>query len=190
VRWLYKLIQRGFPNLQFYVPDSSLWYLTIDDSPSPNTLWILDLLDMYQMKARFFCIGKNIEQYPSYFQAILERGHEVGYHSYDHVNAWRQTHKEFIEDFEKCVALFSASFYRPPYGKITWSMYRYLKRKHINIMLWDILTEDWKDDIDPIEKIKLKIKSAQDGSIFVFHDNEKANENLKIMLPYYLENNR
>jgi hypothetical protein len=68
-------------------------------------------------------------------------------------------------------------------------MYRYLKRKHINIMLWDILTEDWKDDIDPIEKIKLKIKSAQDGSIFVFHDNEKANENLKIMLPYYLENN-
>ena len=64
VRWLYKWIQGGFPNLQFYVPDSSLSYLTIDDSPSPNTLWILDLLDMYQMKARFFCIGKNIEQYP------------------------------------------------------------------------------------------------------------------------------
>ncbi len=189
MRWLYKWIQRGFPNLQFYVPDSGLWYLTIDDSPSPNTLWILDLLDMYQMKARFFCIGKNIEQYPSYFQAILERGHEVGYHSYNHVNAWRQTHEEFIEDFEKSEALFSSSFYRPPYGKITWSMYRYLKRKKINIMLWDVLTEDWKQDIEPLEKIKLKIKSASDGSIFVFHDNEKAYENLKIMLPYYLENN-
>ena len=57
-------------------------------------------------------------------------------------------------------------------------------------MLWDVLTEDWKQDIEPLEKIKLKIKSTRDGSIFVFHDNEKAYENLKIMLPYFLEHNR
>jgi hypothetical protein len=68
-------------------------------------------------------------------------------------------------------------------------MYHYLKNKNIKIMLWDVLTEDWKQDIEPLEKIKLKIKSASDGSIFVFHDNEKAYENLKIMLPYYSENN-
>lgn len=83
------------------------------------------------MKARFFCVGKYIENYPSYFQAIVERGHEVGCYSYVYMNAWRQTHKEFKEDFEKSEALFSSSFYRPPYGKLTWSMHHYLKNKNI-----------------------------------------------------------
>jgi peptidoglycan/xylan/chitin deacetylase (PgdA/CDA1 family) len=189
MRFLYNWIQRCFPNLQFYISSSDSWQLTFDDGPSPNTIWLLDLLDQHKIKARFFCIGKNIEQYPSYFQAIIDRGHQVGYHSYGHINAWRQCHKDFIEDFEKCEALFLSKYYRPPYGKFTWSMYRYLKRKNIKLMLWDVLTEDWKQNINPKEKIIKKIKAARGGSIFVFHDNEKAYENLKVMLPIFFEYN-
>jgi peptidoglycan/xylan/chitin deacetylase (PgdA/CDA1 family) len=187
MRWMYKWIQFCFPNIEFYKSYSNKWHLTIDDSPSNHTPWILDLLDFYQVKATFFCVGKNIEIYPNNFQLILDRGHEVGYHSYYHINAWRQSKQDFVADFEKCEALFPSSIYRPPYGKLTWFMYRYLKKKGIKIILWDILAEDWKKDIEPIEKIKTKIKSANEGSIFVFHDNEKSMDNLRIMLPYFLE---
>jgi peptidoglycan/xylan/chitin deacetylase (PgdA/CDA1 family) len=182
------LIQFCFPNLEFYKSFSKKWHLTIDDSPSPHTPWILDLLDIYQVKATFFCIGKNIVLYPENFKAIIDRGHEVGYHSFHHINPWRQSRQEFIDDFHKCETLFSSNIYRPPYGKLTFFMCRFLKKKGIKIALWDLLTEDWKKDINPLKKIKSKVNSAHKGSIFVFHDNEKSIENLKIMLPHYLEN--
>lgn len=187
MRWLYKIAHRLFPNLIFYIPNSENWLLTIDDSPSENTISILDMLDQYQTKAIFFCIGKNIERYPEEFQEIIQRGHTVGYHSYLHKNIWRQSFEEFKNDFEKCTTLFSSNIYRPPYGKLTWRSYRYLAQKGYQIMLWDILTEDWKNIKNPIEKIKSKIKAAQSGSIFVFHDNEKSRENLKVMMRCYLE---
>lgn len=186
MRIVYSWIQKWFSQLQFFYTGSETWHLTIDDGPSPNTLWILDLLDTYNTKAIFFCIGKNIEAYPDFFNEILKRGHQVGYHSYSHTNVWRQNNQEFVRDFEKCEAIFKSIIYRPPYGKMTWYIYQYLKKKGIKIVLWDVLTEDWKMNIDPMEKIKSKIKQAKNGSIFVFHDNEKSFQNLKIMLPYYL----
>lgn len=188
MRWWYKLLEFCFPNIEFYKSNSENWHLTIDDSPSANTLWILDLLDSYQMKATFFCVGKNIELYPNNFKAIIDRGHEVGYHSYCHINAWRQSKLEFLSDFEKCENLFSSNVYRPPYGKLTWFMYYYLKAKGVKVILWNVLTEDWKSDINPMKKIKSKMETASKGSIFVFHDNEKSIENLRVMLPYLLEN--
>lgn len=189
MRILYRILQYLFPNLIFYYKNSNEWHLTIDDSPSEHTPELLELLDNYGVKAIFFCIGQNIERYPEHFLQIQNRGHIVGYHSYAHVNAWRQSFEEFMLDFEKCEALFTSHIYRPPYGKFTWKMYRYLQKKGIKIMLWDILTEDWKHDINPLEKIQEKIKAALGGSIFVFHDSEKARENSKIMLTYILENN-
>lgn len=188
MHYLYRFLQFIFPNLVFYHSNSSQWSLTIDDSPSPNTLWILDLLDSYNTKANFFCVGKNIETYPNLFNEIVKRGHQLGYHSYFHVNAWHQTNEVFVQDFEKCQGLFESNVYRPPYGKLTWFMYRYLKDKGIKIMLWDVLTEDWKKDIDPLKKIKSKISQAKHGSIIVIHDNGKSYSNLKVMLPYILEN--
>ena len=187
MRLFYQFLQFCFPQILFYRADSAEWHITLDDSPSKNTLWVLDMLDVYELKATFFCIGKNIEDYPEYFQEIVRRGHQVGYHSYTHINAWRQTFNEFKLDFEKCETIFSSKLYRPPYGKLTWNMYRYLRKKGIKIVLWDILTEDWKQLENPTKKIISKMNQARDGSIFVFHDNQKAFLNLQIMLTYVLE---
>lgn len=182
-------MQLIFPNLVFIQSQDKHWKLTIDDSPSPFTPWILDILKKYDVKATFFCVGKNIELYPDYFRKIQEQGHEIGYHSFNHINPWRQSRAEFMDDFEKCASLFSSLVYRPPYGKMTWFMYRYLKKKNIKIILWDTIMDDWKYDKDPLATVKQKIKSAKAGSIFVFHDNEKSVDNVKIMLPYFLNEN-
>lgn len=187
MRAIHRIIQFFVPKLAFYIPHSTAWHLTIDDSPSIHTPYILDLLNSYNVKASFFCVGKHIEQYPEYFRAIIERGHRVGYHSYEHKNALRQTLSEFELDFEKCRTIFEADLYRPPYGKLGLLSYLIIPPYIQKIYLWDILTKDWEVLKDPLKTIQEKIKQARDGSILVFHDNEKSFENLKLMLPYFLD---
>ncbi len=59
-------------------------YLTFDDGPSDNTRTILDTLDEYGVKATFFVIGTEDEQYQELYKEIVERGHTIGMHSYSH----------------------------------------------------------------------------------------------------------
>lgn len=188
MRCLHWILHRIFPQLIFYQENTDAIYLTIDDSPSENSLEILDLLDSYQIKASFFCVGKNIETYPSQFNEIIKRGHRIGYHSFSHENAWKskKTSLELIADFEKNKAQFESDFYRPPYGMLTWSLFKHISKAH-KIIFWDVLTEDWKSTIEPNLTIKSKLNQLKSGSIIVFHDNDKARENCIIMLKLFLE---
>ena len=58
--------------------------ITFDDGPSIYALEILELLKKYNVKATFFCIGKNIEAHPEILKQIIADGHLVGNHSYHH----------------------------------------------------------------------------------------------------------
>lgn len=59
--------------------------LTFDDGPNPDvTPKVLDLLDQYQAKASFFCIGKKAAAHPDIVREIAQRGHSVENHSYRH----------------------------------------------------------------------------------------------------------
>jgi len=60
-------------------------YLTFDDGPSAKvTPQILDVLDKYNVKATFFVIGNQAEQYPDLIKRIDASGHAIGNHSYTH----------------------------------------------------------------------------------------------------------
>lgn len=59
--------------------------ITIDDGPDPEvTPKVLDILDHYQARATFFCIGKLAAQYPDLCREIVQRGHQVENHSMSH----------------------------------------------------------------------------------------------------------
>jgi peptidoglycan-N-acetylglucosamine deacetylase len=59
--------------------------ITIDDGPNPEvTPQVLDILDRYQAKATFFCIGKLAVQYPELCREIVRRGHDIENHSMSH----------------------------------------------------------------------------------------------------------
>ena len=61
--------------------------LTFDDGPDPNvTPKVLDLLDEYQAKASFFCVGEKVRAHPTIVAEILRRGHSVENHSQRHSN--------------------------------------------------------------------------------------------------------
>ena len=63
---------------------------------------ILDILKKYNIKATFFCVGKNIENNPEIFERIKTDGHSIGNHSYSHQNGWLCKNHIYLNDIQKC----------------------------------------------------------------------------------------
>ena len=60
-------------------------YITIDDGPCPTvTPQVLQILEQYNAKATFFCIGKRVKQYPDLAKSIIASGHKLENHSMEH----------------------------------------------------------------------------------------------------------
>jgi peptidoglycan/xylan/chitin deacetylase (PgdA/CDA1 family) len=96
-----------YPSLLWNLPKTgNTLYLTFDDGPIPEvTPWVLALLKEYHAKATFFCIGENILKHPEVFDQILAEGHNVGNHSFNHLNGWKTPISTYIENVEKAEAI-------------------------------------------------------------------------------------
>ena len=161
---------------------NNIW-LTFDDGPFPDiTPFILNILKTEQVKATFFLVGKQIKQYPDLFKQIITDGHIIANHSYSHKNGWLCDNATYLNDIEKCQKLMPENkIFRPPYGKISPLQIRKLKTQY-KIILWDVLSWDFLQDITP-EKVKDNVlKGTTSGSILVFHNNQKSFKNLKPIL--------
>ena len=77
---------------------------------------ILKLLKKYDLKAGFFIPGATIDEYPEMVRQVHEEGHEIGFHSYGHINPADLTYEQEKEDFEKGLELFQKVFKTRPYG--------------------------------------------------------------------------
>ena len=59
--------------------------LTFDDGPNPGTSeMILSELDNHKIKAAFFFVGNNIQNYPELAKEIFNNGHLVANHTVNH----------------------------------------------------------------------------------------------------------
>ncbi len=162
-------------------------YLTFDDGPTPEiTPTVLDLLDQYQAKATFFCLGRNVERFPDIFQEIQARGHATGNHTYSHLKGWRTKNHHYFEDIELAEKLIPSQLFRPPYGQIKRSQIKFLSRK-FKIIMWDVMAWDF-DQKRPKENCYSIVKNlTRNGSIIVLHDSIKASKNMLYVLPKILE---
>ncbi|TRX38605.1 polysaccharide deacetylase family protein [Flavobacterium sp. ZT3R18] len=98
------LIKRIFSNYIWDIPNmENKIYLTFDDGPTPEiTEWVLEVLKEHQIKATFFCIGKNIQKHPAIFNKIIDNGHAIGNHTFNHLNGWRTLTGEYLENIDLC----------------------------------------------------------------------------------------
>lgn len=71
----------------FKTEPAKIAYLTIDDGPSSNTVRILKTLQNERVKATFFVIGRQVEQYPELLKQAFEQGNAIGNHTYSHIYA-------------------------------------------------------------------------------------------------------
>ncbi|MDT4290603.1 DUF3473 domain-containing protein [Methylomonas sp. MO1] len=63
-----------------------------------NTQRILDLFEQHQVKATFFTLGWVAERYPQLVRRIVDEGHELASHGYQHTRVTEQTPEQFRED--------------------------------------------------------------------------------------------
>jgi peptidoglycan/xylan/chitin deacetylase (PgdA/CDA1 family) len=190
----HRLIKKLFSGFVWDIPGrAKTVYLTFDDGPIPEaTLWVLEVLKHHDIKATFFCIGNNIEKYPDTFQQVIDHGHAIGNHTFNHLDGWKTGVKEYKVNFEKCENEIQAKYkgtklFRPPYGKIKSAQATLIRKRGYKIIMWDVLSADFDRTITPEECLNNVINNIADGSIIIFHDSIKASVNLKYTLPKAIE---
>ncbi|WP_421938408.1 polysaccharide deacetylase family protein [Pedobacter sp.] len=183
--------------LKWYYP-SLLWhkarsekviYLTFDDGPIPNvTDFVLKTLKAFRSKATFFCIGDNIVKNPDVYARVINDGHAIGNHTFNHLKGWKTDDQTYIENTMACQQLTRTNLFRPPYGRIKKSQIKGLKAAipDLQIVMWDVLSGDFDLNLSPENCCQNVIKHAENGSIIVFHDSLKAFDRLEYVLPRIL----
>lgn len=150
--------------------------ITFDDGPHEMTEKVLDLLQKFNVKATFFCIGKQIEQNPEVFKRIISEGHVVGNHSYSHSNSigFFSTQKmmDEISQTNSIIASFldkKPKLFRPPFGVTNPNIAKAVKQSDLKVIGWNIRSLDTviKDEEDVFQRVKKKIVP---GGIILLHD--------------------
>lgn len=183
-----KWIQRLFPNYLWRMETTTInrLFLTFDDGPIPVvTPWVLEQLAKYNAKATFFCVGENVQKNPSIYQQLLAAGHQVGNHTFNHLNGWKTSKEAYLTNVAACQEMVASSLFRPPYGRLRWRQAKQLKQ-YYKIVMWDVIAGDFDASISGETCWKNVKNNSTNGSIIVLHDSQKAWERLKYTLPKLL----
>lgn len=180
-------VQYLFKRLVWRIKNTDRVFLTFDDGPVPEaTPWVLDVLATHNIKATFFCVGENVKKYPSIYNRIIEEGHTVGNHTYNHLNAWNTNKDVYLDNVNKASGVIDSGLFRPPYGRIFPSISKDLAATY-DIIMWDVLSGDFDGNITAEDCLQNVKSTSTAGSIIVFHDSIKAIEKLKFVLPRVIE---
>jgi peptidoglycan/xylan/chitin deacetylase (PgdA/CDA1 family) len=181
--------------LTFRIPtEKKEVFLTFDDGPIPDlTPWVLEELSKHNAKATFFMVGENVEKHPELVKSILIDGHRIGNHTHNHLNGFKVSILQYLNNTEKCEKGLEpylnpneTKLFRPPYGRLTPREIVKLKKRGFKIILWDVLSKDYDPKTSPSECVNNVVQNVVPGSIIVMHENLKASKNVKEALPEIL----
>lgn len=152
--------------------------LTFDDGPHPKyTNEILDILYKYDVKATFFVLGKFVEAYPEIVSRQWQEGHEIGNHTYSHIDIKKVSKDKFQEEFQKTQDLIysitnsTPKLFRPPYGSFDYKFIDVIEKNNSVIVLWSAGqdSKDWSNpEVDKI--VSSTLSNIENGDIILFHD--------------------
>lgn len=169
--------------------------ISFDDGPVENSLEILKVLDKYNVKTAFFCIGKNIKQYPDIFREIIDKGHIVGNHTYSHTRKMGALSvSTVIKEIEDCnkiaeeTARVKMKLFRPPFGIVSPKTQNALQQTGMQSIGWSIRSFDAVLSSEEIILNRIK-KRLKPGSIILLHDNNTKTVNILEQLLLFLKNN-
>lgn len=170
--------------------------LTFDDGPHPRyTEEILNILAEYQIRATFFIIGVNAENYPEHLKMIVDSGCEIGNHTYSHARINKMDRSAIQQEIEQCertvfrLTGYHPCLFRPPEGVMSDTLSEVIKEMQYNIVLWSIDTLDWA--MNPSENICQTVTDQlKGGDIILMHDYVSGGNTtcqaLKKMIPLLL----
>lgn len=166
---------------------SKVIYLTFDDGPVPEiTPAVLAILEQYNWKATFFCVGENVTKHPDIYNKILQQGHKTGNHTYNHLKGFSCNSADYLLNVQKAAQFIDSDLFRPPHGQISAKQIKLLKNDY-QLVMWDVITHDYNQKLSPEQVLSNITNNIRSGSIVVFHDSGKAADNLLKVLPLALD---
>jgi len=169
--------------------------LTFDDGPHEMTLLVLELLKKYNVKATFFCIGKNIELHPEILKKVIAEGHTVGNHTYSHSPFFDFYRKNKViaeikrtDDLITSVSGEKPVLFRPPYGVTNPSIRRALAVTNHKTIGWNIRSLDGISEKGNFLLNRI-IKRIKPGGIVLLHDTSLQTVNVLEQLLSFLKKN-
>ena len=167
--------------------------ITFDDGPHPETLKVLDLLNQYNAKGTFFCIGRQIEKYPEILNQVVNQGHTVGNHTYNHSSTLTLSTRALEEltstdEIIKNVTGKKPMLFRPPFGVTAPNIAKALKITGHTVIGWNIRSLDTiiEDEKKIFNRIKKRLRP---GSIILLHDTSERAVNIFEQLLVLLQEN-
>jgi peptidoglycan/xylan/chitin deacetylase (PgdA/CDA1 family) len=150
--------------------------LTFDDGPHPlHTPRVLDLLERHHVKATFFMMGRNVERFPAIARQVLDRGHEIGNHSYSHPKLVLMSPRRVREEIERTdrllrsIGVSGEIYFRPPHAaKFVVLPYVLVQMKKMSV-LGDVDPEEWKRRPAAVMTASI-LRQVRPGSIIGLHD--------------------
>jgi len=151
--------------------------LTFDDGPSKYTPEVLKILKKYDVKATFCMIGVNIKNYPDIARKVVEDGHQICNHSYNHRRGVNRSSSVIIsEDLSKTNKIFAKFldgiepvYYRAPEGIFYGSVPKALKKERMIPLGWSVDSEDWRKP-GASKIVKNVVSTTNGGNIILMHD--------------------
>lgn len=170
--------------------------LTFDDGPdnlwTPRILWVLA---QYEVRGTFNCVGQRVEQNPQMLLRIVQQGHMLGNHSYNHPNFTKipigeaRSQLNYTSDIIQRVAGVRPRFFRPPYGALNDALIRMIAGLGYKILYWNVDSLDWAGLT--AEQVSTNVLShAGPGSIILMHFAGGVGESLEDTvqsLPYLIQ---
>lgn len=182
--WITSMFPSGIWNIP---TGNKTVYLTFDDGPIPEvTPLVLDILKKHNIKATFFCVGENVMRYPDIYQQVLDAGHAVGNHTYNHMQGFKSSTEDYIQNVEKAAHYIKSDLFRPPHGTIKPTQYAEIINRY-HLIMWDVISCDYDSNLSPNDCFKNVADFVRDGSIITFHDSLKAEKNVLEALPKAIE---
>jgi len=159
-------------------PDARGVALTFDDGPDPKTTReVLDALDVVSAKATFFVIAKKAEAHPELIREILQRGHEIGLHSYAHDRLFSLRSEERVRaDLEQGMRVLERLtgekplFFRPPIGHTNPIIARVVDDLDLVTVGWSVSARDGLASAVPRAIVNRVRRGLGDGAIVLMHD--------------------
>ncbi|WP_020061978.1 peptidoglycan-N-acetylglucosamine deacetylase [Bacillus sp. 123MFChir2] len=149
--------------------------LTFDDGPDLiYTPQVLNKLKKHGVKATFFLLGENAERYPEVVKRIVNEGHIIGNHTYNHPNLIKIDDKQYHEQMLKTEKIlqnltgYAPKFFRPPYGIINENQMKWATEQNFMIIQWSVDTLDWKG-LNAKEITNKVLGNSFPGSILLQH---------------------